>query len=161
MISTAHLLNDIIVLVRFTRSQIWGHSASVKEKAADSHKRCQLCPWNYILLFDLFQLSQLARAILKNKKNKKKPSSSQDGLLSSALICRKKWSCLCTFHSSFVEWLQKHLLPNIWISLLSTLQRQKIFYVHRHKQIGFCKPHININDYMVSIRDKCTIRIII
>lgn len=35
MISNACLLNDIIVSIRFTRSQIWGHSALVKKKKKD------------------------------------------------------------------------------------------------------------------------------
>lgn len=88
MISSACLLNDITVSIRFTRSRIWGHYALVKEKTKDSDKGCQSCPWYYTLLFDLFQLSQLARAYLKRKK--RKISSSQDGLLSLVLSCRQK-----------------------------------------------------------------------
>lgn len=121
MVSNACVLNHLIVSVRFTRSQIWGHSAAMKEKTKDSHKGCQLCPWNYILLFDLFQLSQLARAHLKRKKeNLKFPGRS----LSLVVFCRDKWSCLCTFHYSFVKWFQKHLSSNIWINLLSVHQSQ-------------------------------------
>ena len=63
IISNACLLNDIIVTKIHQ-----GHYALVKEKTKDSHKGCQSCPWNYTLLFHLFQLSQLARAYLKRKK---------------------------------------------------------------------------------------------